>query len=475
MFNQSLKKFNQLSKVDRDFLSSAEFLVVLNDLEKKYNVKLALVFIELVIGDLTWTGLNAVFPELDSNALGDISGQLSKLVDKFHQTKNKVVTTVPATHISFSPEDDEEIKQIISSSADSFKIHDYSSLAELIISESGYNLDGDEVIFSRLKNAIISRLKDIRDEMETIEVLKKSRKIGGLEMSDDQAQKIITLIKEKINQGLLALPAEQNIDRSNILFPLKKPFAGGKISLEVKKNNSIGRESEMVTPQKLEENKIAKPDLALLPKIEEEDGLPVIKSPMGDDLMIKPKINNFGQDKKPQAIIPPAPVKIFPSILVAPVLSVKPPEIKPAMEKPIAVPQPQPMTKSTPPPKNIRFGKQLVDGVRVSNVLVGPIEELGTMTLINFRRLGETPSRSTAKIKDKIDLLENDSYGKRLEGVGAWHQSEVNRFYRLLGQESMRQERSIDDIINERLKNNKPTLSIEEFNAVMELNRQLRY
>jgi len=45
----------------------------------------------------------------------------------------------------------------------------------------------------------------------------------------------------------------------------------------------------------------------------------------------------------------------------------------------------------------------------------------------------------------------------------------------LLGQESMRQERGIDDIINERMQDGKPTLSIEEFNSVMELNKDLRY
>ena len=97
------------------------------------------------------------------------------------------------------------------------------------------------------------------------------------------------------------------------------------------------------------------------------------------------------------------------------------------------------------------------------------------MTLINFRRLGETPHQAIAKVKEKVDLLEKESYAKKLAGVEAWHKNEINRFYRLLGQESMSQGRGVEDIISERIRESKPTLSIEEFNSIMELNRSLRY
>lgn len=375
--------------------------------------------------------------------------------------------------ISFFHEDDEEIKQIMATGNLSANVHDYASLSELIISESGYSLDGDEVIFGRLKNIIIARLKDIRDEIETLEALKKSRKIGGLEMTDEQAKKILTIVKEKISQGLLSKVEKAVEEKKPISFPTKKPFVTGKITLDAKKN--LDNHQSISELKKVAEKKVEKPTTQLSKLlIEEEDGLPVIKFPQGDDLMVKPKVVDLHVTKSSVAVAQPVINSTLVKSLEKPQIN-KIEEITSEVQKPIPTPQPQPMTQSTLPPKSIRFGKKLVDGVRVGGMLVGPVEELGTMTLINFRRLGETPYKSIAKIKEKIDLLEKDSYTKRLQGIEAWHKSEVNRFYRLLGQESMRQERSIDDIINERLIENKPTLSVEEFNSVMELNRVLRY
>lgn len=428
------------------------------------------------IKKITISAINNRFLPLKDQISG-VETLLSKLGESNIEIKEENKTQAvlkPSAPVSFFHEDDEEIKQIISSSTESFNVHDYSSLAELVISESGYSIDGDEIILNRLKNAIVARLKDIRDEMETMETLQKSRKIGGLEMTPDQAKKIITLIKEKIDQGLLTLVEQKTESLSAINFPVKKPFVNGKTTLEAKRNNVISQ-TPVSDLKKVEERKVEKPILPSVLQIEEEDGLPVIKSPQGDDLMIKPKIVNFGTEKTISSVTSISKEKTFPSIPSIPPSPVKPLNIEPEIVKPAIVPQPQPMPKSTPMPKTVKFGRQSVDGVSLGKMLVGPVEELATMTLINFRRLGETPHRITAKIKEKINLLENDSYGKKLEGIDAWHRSEVNRFYRLLGQESMRQGRSIDDIINERMQENKPTLSIEEFNSVMELNKDLRY
>ena len=51
------------------------------------------------------------------------------------------------------------------------------------------------------------------------------------------------------------------------------------------------------------------------------------------------------------------------------------------------------------------------------------------MTLVDFRRLSSDPVEACRKIIDKLDLLEEHSYAKRIEGVKAWQQSEVNKLY----------------------------------------------
>ena len=400
--------------------------------------------------------------------LGDVEGLLTKLGGSMEAVSESIKTQPEINNqpvISFSPQDDEEIKKIISAVGVARPVYDYHSLAELIMAESGYDVKGDEVIFGRFKNIIVARLKDVRDELETTEALKKSRKIGGLEMTNEEAGRIISLIRDKIGQGLLDLTKEKPAEaRKAIIFPAKKPFVRGKITLAAKKRESSVREERI--GEELEETKInnlskEQPEpvgVRATPEIMEEDGLPVIKLPPGGELLAKPRFVSQIINQFPQPLKSPAQPKF-----------VTEPETN--------LPSPQPQIKIRPiqPPKAMRYGKPSVDGVRVEPILVGPVEELGMMTLINFRRLGETPHQAIARIKEKVDLLEKDSYAKKLAGIEAWHKSEVNRFYRLLGQEGLRQGRSIDDIINERLRENKPTLSVEEFNSVMELNRSLRY
>lgn len=476
-----------------------------------------------------------------ADKIGDVSGFIAKIggtlpgkskTTNISDTKKnniqrpirKIVNpeSSASSPLSFSSEDDEEIQKIIASDI-SGKNHDYSSLADAIISELGYNdIIDDEILSKRFKAVIVARLKDIRDELETTEALKKSRKIGGLELDEDRSKKVIFIIRSKINQGLLSV-GEKSEEKEvpTISFPHKTPFANGKTTIEAKREKSSGfkivkakkqlkKPTPVVVPKSpvepqatpvepqpapvppkqetfIRSEEIKKPAMpAGTPTIEEEGGLPVIKSPQGDDLMIRPESRMI--EKKP--VVTPPPLKPEPSKPIQKKVLDKPeqPPFKPAPReqlrreppkpiepKPLPLPRPMEVKRNAPMPKPIRSNRPSVDGVRVEPTLVGPVEELGTMTLINFRRLGETPHQAIAKIKEKVDLLEKESYTRKLEGIAAWHKNEINRFYRLLGNESMSGEKSVEDIITERIESNKPTLSIEEFNSIMELNRGLRY
>jgi len=49
---------------------------------------------------------------------------------------------------------------------------------------------------------------------------------------------------------------------------------------------------------------------------------------------------------------------------------------------------------------------------------------------------GEPPQEAISKIKEKIDLLGEDSLVKKAGGIKAWKESEVNKLYLELGEES---------------------------------------
>jgi dsDNA-specific endonuclease/ATPase MutS2 len=106
--------------------------------------------------------------------------------------------------------------------------------------------------------------------------------------------------------------------------------------------------------------------------------------------------------------------------------------------------------------------------------IMGPIDELKYMSLINFRRLDKDPFKAAEKIKEKINLLEEE-YSKKVEGIKAWRSSPVNRLYLQMGEASISHKKPIDVIIEERRNEGKEYLNNKEFEAIINLNRELRF
>ena len=103
------------------------------------------------------------------------------------------------------------------------------------------------------------------------------------------------------------------------------------------------------------------------------------------------------------------------------------------------------------------------------------VDELAEMNLVNFRRLSQSPYEAIKKIEDKVGFLEEDSYKKRLEGIKAWRQSPVNKIYLAIGQESIEQKKTVDTVIEDRKNSGKDYITVQEFNAIMDLNKGLRF
>jgi len=498
----SLKKFNQLPPALKARFSTPETIATIDELEQKYRLKLAMVFIALVVNDLDSSDLEnyllgalGVAPE----AAKDISRVLLSLLA--NTAKSQLATEMapkpafdlPATgpaltdnqkspSLTFSTADEAEVNYYRPLVND-YKQDSYEALAQALVAESGYRI-GDAVLAKRLENIVTARLKQVRDDIETLEVLQRNTKVG-MGLAEEQAQVLLRLIKNQLTNNQLRPTAASKLD-----FTASKPLApsGPRLSLKEKAQKeqaaaidfdlsklksfdqpvaspeSVGQVDQTVAPTTDKPNSPLPTKRELLPEIREEDGLPVLKLPGDDDLMVKSQQIAFGAKPPIVPVRPP-----LAATQQAP-LSPEPPMFEP-------VPRPAGQIKVSAPPllKKTADRKPSLDGVKIAPKLVGPIEELSGMTLIDFRRLGADPRGMTNEIKEKINLLAEDSYGKKLAGVEAWHQSEVNKFYRLLGQASMLEGKSIETIISERLAAGKPTLSLEEFNAVMELNKELRY
>ncbi len=120
--------------------------------------------------------------------------------------------------------------------------------------------------------------------------------------------------------------------------------------------------------------------------------------------------------------------------------------------------------------------RPLVDDVRLQpSMVMGPIDELRAMDALEFRRLSPDPAQAARRMKDKIELLAEESITKQAEGIDAFKQSPINMLYLELGNESIASGKPVSTVIAERQATGTPTLSEAEFDAISDLNKQLRF
>lgn len=120
-------------------------------------------------------------------------------------------------------------------------------------------------------------------------------------------------------------------------------------------------------------------------------------------------------------------------------------------------------------------GKVEVRDVHFEKRLAGPVEELRRMALSDFRRLSADPKEAIVKIKDKLDMLEDEGYAKKIQGVKAWRESPVNQTYVALTREALTGGSSVADLIGRKRAAGEDVLTPEEMNAIVSLNAQLRF
>ena len=125
-----------------------------------------------------------------------------------------------------------------------------------------------------------------------------------------------------------------------------------------------------------------------------------------------------------------------------------------------------------PPEKKVYIQpeKKIITNLKIDKKTKGPIEELQELNIQEFRNLGATAKERVNRIYNKINLLEQESIDKKTQGINSWKSSEVYKEYVLIGEESLAQGKPIRDVIAR--KNN---LSLDEFNAIADLNEQLNY
>jgi hypothetical protein len=120
-------------------------------------------------------------------------------------------------------------------------------------------------------------------------------------------------------------------------------------------------------------------------------------------------------------------------------------------------------------------GKPQMQDVRFSRKLSGPVEELRSLSLKDFRRLSSSPQEAVKKIQGKIDLLESDGFEKKIAGIKAWRESPINKLYVLISQDAFLSGKPVAQILEEKEAAGETVLTTNDMKAIMGLNADLRF
>jgi len=120
-----------------------------------------------------------------------------------------------------------------------------------------------------------------------------------------------------------------------------------------------------------------------------------------------------------------------------------------------------------------RQAKPQIRDVKADRRLVGPVEELEILDLVNLRQLGKTAEDMQAQLKKKFDFLSEQALVKKVEGVQAWKKSPVFRLYIAMTYEGLRERKPIAEVIRARQIANTECLTLSEYEMIGRLSAEI--
>ena len=441
-----LEKFNKLPAAVRSQVSDARALAIIEALEEKYKVALAVLIMKVMVGELALNNLveDLLKENLPKDQAGELAKELTeKIFSSFPSTGAiKLVSPVKSvlepplsepkvkgSSFFFSPDDEEEIRQLTKKivMAENFSQTPVAVDDKLkeIISLVKINF-GSADLADRFSQILRTYLRGIRNKLDIKAALMKPFLSGGLSFDEASAQKVMLLADKVLNsvpgQPIKPLPKIKSSELARSDFSSRHEILR-EAAYDFKKL-ATNRELAPLTPA-------VRPAPAVIPAT-------------------VTKKNAF----KPQAKIPVAP-------------------IQPATKSDQGA---MPLIKRRFKAENLSQSQKVkIEDVKYVPKIMGPLDELKYLDLINFRRLDRDPLKSADKIKNKINLLAEENYGKKLEGIKLWRLSPINKLYLEIGHLSISANKPVDVIIEERKLNNQEYLTAEEFKEIMDLNKGLRF
>ena len=376
------------------------------------------------------------------------------------RSKLEPISNTSGSNLSFSPEDDEEIKDINSKMGDlgidNVSVNNFSGKIEgnikNIIRDSKIKFS-TKVLEEKFIKIMTMYLRGVRNRIDTREVLMKPTIDGGLEFDVGIIDRVLLIAGRYIDNSK---------EKKDVISNQKKELDDNKINLSEKManlSNNMDRDVEYNFSNKSDNSEnINKNQDDSLSKHEEK-----VLNKVREDLI------SLSKKEQEREIKPNVSLKEN-NLIQKQNGSVQ----KDNFDNSVNLNQQQEnnnFIKSNAPIS----GKKMMEDVKFVPRTMGPIEELRFMTLSVFRRLSLEPEQRSKTILTKIKMLEEENYKQKMQAIKAWRESPVNRLYLDMGAHSISEGKSIQMIIDERKNSDLEYLEENEFNSILELNKELRY
>lgn len=113
--------------------------------------------------------------------------------------------------------------------------------------------------------------------------------------------------------------------------------------------------------------------------------------------------------------------------------------------------------------------------IRPGMKLIGPVDELRTMSMVDFRRLSNDVTVRIQKIRSRIEVIAEDGPHEKIRAIQAFEQSAPVRLYREILKRSLIELKSTETLCEEYKKQGKEFLDLDEIAALRQFLTQIRY
>jgi len=423
------KKFRALPSSLKQMVSKAEFMERIAHLEDRFQIQLGRVVLRLLTDDLNLKDLNAFLEQehgmdtieakkLKIALFNEIINPLSQELQKKGSVSKEGedggwfpmnlgrplnLKDIFEGKEGGMPESSFDVQDLVVDVGEirkEAKAKEEHALTE-IVSKVTIVLSDDQK--KKLKDVFRSRLKNVRDAVDTRLALSRPLDAGGVGLTDVEASDTSIMVENYLKNN----------------WPPKLSKEEEEAALKKVK-------SELQPSEKIIETAFAEPKIPEAPAKEE---------PWTVDKARRAVLETIGEEKDVEKGIKENPAEI---------LKVEPSPARTAERE------------------------------RTPFHLVGPLEEISLITIDDWRSIYTSTAEAVSKTKEKIEELGKESFKKKIEGIKAWQKGAIARLYIEIGKESMEKNETIAKISNERQGKNAPYLTEEEFQAIMDLSRELR-